>query len=305
MIIMTKYILEFLYTKRGGFPMKKEDIKMVQDMLVKMQDGLTVDVGFTINEPSEEGLLVTGVIQGKNFKTALAPGLLISNDSLLMPRYNSMRIAYREGRTAPYQLSENGVNGEPIAGAFIPYFDDDGEVVLVIGTMCSTRRQDAIVNYSESLEESLQQTEESIQEIANDSQELAATLGKIQELSDNVEKEMSEIAKLIAAIQGNASRSNILALNAAIESARAGEAGKGFAVVADEMGKLAKASGDSAKRIKESLDSMFSELKNVSVEVGGANNVASSQAAAVEEITATVASITESATRLSALAKNQ
>ena len=284
--------------------MTKDDVKLVEDLLTRIQEGLTVDVGFTINVPTEEGLDVVGVIQGRKFTTALKPGLLITNENIAtLPKYEGMKIAWREARPAQYSMEENAVNGEPISGAFIPYFDDNGNVSLIIGTMCSTRRHKEIANSSSSLEECLHQTEDSVNDIANDSQELAATLGKIQELSDNVEKEMSEVAKLISAIQGNASRSNILALNAAIESARAGEVGKGFAVVADEMGKLAKASGDSAKRIKESLDNMFAHLRNVTVEVGGANNVARSQAAAIEEITATLTSLTESAAKLSELAK--
>lgn len=286
--------------------MTKDDVKLVEDLLIKLQKGITVDVGYTLNIPTEEGLEVVGVVQGKNFTTAIKVGLVISNESIAtQPRYEAMKIAWREGRPAEYSFDESSINGEPIAGAFIPYFDDNGNVSLIIGTMCSTRKHNEIVNSSSSLEECLHQTEDSVNDIANDSQELAATLGKIQELSDNVEKEMSEVAKLISAIQGNASRSNILALNAAIESARAGEVGKGFAVVADEMGKLAKASGDSAKRIKESLDNMFAHLRNVTVEVGGANNVASSQAAAIEEITATLTSLTESAAKLSELAKSK
>ncbi len=62
--------------------------------------------------------------------------------------------------------------------------------------------------------------------------------------------DLGEMAERVGQI---AKQTNLLALNAAIEAARAGEAGKGFAVVADEVRKLSTLSGDTGKRISETV----------------------------------------------------
>jgi Amt family ammonium transporter len=62
------------------------------------------------------------------------------------------------------------------------------------------------------------------------------------------------INSAIESIESIAFQTNILSLNAAVEAATAGEAGKGFAVVAGEVRNLASRSAESAKAIRELVE---------------------------------------------------
>ncbi len=67
---------------------------------------------------------------------------------------------------------------------------------------------------------------------------------------------IGELKQMAADVAGIADQTNLLALNASIEAARAGEAGRGFAVVADEVRKLSTKSGESGKRISQSIETI-------------------------------------------------
>jgi methyl-accepting chemotaxis protein len=77
-------------------------------------------------------------------------------------------------------------------------------------------------------------------------------LGQISQLS-HFTGELKHMAEEVAEI---AKQTNLLALNAAIEAARAGEVGRGFAVVADEVRKLSNLSGETGKKITETVETV-------------------------------------------------
>lgn len=66
-----------------------------------------------------------------------------------------------------------------------------------------------------------------------------------------INQQSEQIADIATVVDGLAFQTNLLALNAAVEAARAGEHGRGFAVVAEEVRHLALRSADSAKQIRE------------------------------------------------------
>jgi methyl-accepting chemotaxis protein len=95
----------------------------------------------------------------------------------------------------------------------------------------------------------------SLEEAMRDKSAMMKDIQGLVRFTVELEKMATDVAKI-------ADQTNLLALNAAIESARAGEAGRGFAVVADEVRKLSMLSGETGKRIGETVHTISSAINN-------------------------------------------
>lgn len=80
---------------------------------------------------------------------------------------------------------------------------------------------------------------------------------------EDLDKKSREINSIVNVISEISNQTNLLALNATIEAARAGEVGKGFAVVADEIKKLADQTGNSVRNIKNIVETIQKDTKDV------------------------------------------
>lgn len=85
-----------------------------------------------------------------------------------------------------------------------------------------------------------------------------ASFEQLKELSN----ETAILKSMAEGVEKIASQTNLLALNAAIEAARAGEVGRGFAVVADEVRSLSIQSGETGRKITETINSFTNSVQS-------------------------------------------
>jgi len=180
------------------------------------------------------------------------------------------------------------VRGNPFIAVTIPIINDEGEVIGGFGVGRSTAKKEALIDAATNLAASLEQISVSVSDISDKAQSLT----KAQESTGNLMTQMSEhanktaeISQLIVEI---ANQTHLLGLNAAIEAARAGEHGRGFGVVANEIRKLAQHSRDAVKNIENSLAAINQSLETVVQQVAESTLMIQSQAAATQEVTASV-----------------
>ncbi|MGK9063987.1 methyl-accepting chemotaxis protein [Stutzerimonas chloritidismutans] len=147
--------------------------------------------------------------------------------------------------------------------------------------------------------------ERSISNLSRGVQQTAETIGQLA-------ADSQKINGVVGVIHGIAEQTNLLALNAAIEAARAGEMGRGFAVVADEVRNLAKrvqVSTDEITQMVTGLQSMTRDavefMNESSLQADGCVREAQEAGTALEAITLAVAQMRDSNTQIAVAADQQ
>ncbi|MCA1915014.1 methyl-accepting chemotaxis protein, partial [Methanospirillum hungatei] len=131
---------------------------------------------------------------------------------------------------------------------------------------------------------------------------IQAINGAVNDVGDiitRIREQMIEIGKIVEIISGIADQTNLLALNAAIEAARAGEAGMGFAVVANEVKTLAQDSQGSAENIANIIATLQSQSEKAVQAMDLATKEVSKGSAAINETITSFRSIAEQTQEIS------
>ena len=146
---------------------------------------------------------------------------------------------------------------------------------------------------------------DAIKDQANNVNNVSAVIEKLGEKSEN-------ISAVLSVITGISEQTNLLALNAAIEAARAGEQGRGFAVVADEVRTLSQRIQQEAKEIRELIDQLqqgaraaVDAMANGREETLATVELATKAGDALQSITESVATITETNSVIAEATENQ
>ncbi|MGM9490569.1 methyl-accepting chemotaxis protein [Ideonella sp. YS5] len=124
-------------------------------------------------------------------------------------------------------------------------------------TAASMEQLSATVKHNAETAQEASRMASSASSVANRGQEVVS---QVVSTMDDISQGSHRIADIIGVIDGIAFQTNILALNAAVEAARAGEQGRGFAVVAGEVRSLAQRSAQSAREIKQLIETSVDKV---------------------------------------------
>ena len=187
------------------------------------------------------------------------------------------------------------VYGVPIKTIAIPISDNKGKIVGNIAIAKSLKKQEEIFELSKNLSEALNQITFAIGNISSGIQESGKSSENILNNMNHANDRTRDTDSVLEFIRNVANQTNLLGLNAAIEASRAGDAGRGFSVVAQEIRKLSSSSSQSIKKIENVIKDIQKSVSTVTGDIDKVNENFQEQAAALEEITAAINEINQTA----------
>lgn len=182
--------------------------------------------------------------------------------------------------------------GTPFKAITIPLFDENKQIIGAAGVGWGldsrVKIYEQLSNVVDSLASSIEQISTGINDITTNAQNIASSQEEMVSSAEVTRKSVDETSKITDFIRNIANQTNLLGLNASIEASRAGQEGRGFQVVAGEIRKLAVNSKNAVNQIEQGLKDMQYSINFIMDMIEKNTSTTQSQAAASEEISASV-----------------
>lgn len=233
-------------------------------------------------------------LPAKTFRLTIKEGDKVKDGTALD---RCLKSAEKVGAVVPKE-----VVGVALKSAAVPVIDDGrliGSVSIAANIDTQQRLQEAANTVAATTEEITAATEE----LAATAVQIAHQLNSLKLAGEEVIEKIRETDDILRFVNDIAASSNLLGLNAAIEAARAGEHGRGFAVVAEEIRKMANNSADSVKDIKNIVSAIQNDVLEIVRSIMNTTQLSERQAAATEQISASLEQLSTSATNVDKIAE--
>lgn len=186
-------------------------------------------------------------------------------------------------------------------------FKENDEVIggIVLALPSSMKyAEDNLKKASNEMEQSLNEVALAIQGIAKAANQQSCAGQLLTRSSAGIQEKATNIDSIVKYINNLASQTRLLGLNASIEAARVGNLGRGFGVVATEIQKLAETSAESAKNIRNTVESINSAIALMTSELSQFGINSANTSVAIEQIAASVENLTQMANNLNKMAES-
>lgn len=190
------------------------------------------------------------------------------------------------------------VFGFKLKSIAVPLKGSNGEIAGVVSIGKSLKKQEEILNLSKNLSMALNQISSASSEVSGGVQNTAASNEVILREANEAFEKTKNTDEILSFIKNIEKQTNLLGLNASIEAARAGELGKGFSVVASEIRKLSNSSNESIAKINQVIKEIQASVENILNSIKLVNETSHNQAAALEELTASIQELNTTAESL-------
>lgn len=204
------------------------------------------------------------------------------------------------GRTISVDLRKDNKMTRAI---YIPLFDEDKTVIGVFLLFLARTLPETLKEMASHLSSSSQEISSVVETVAVSACDISTNeqhlYDKIKEMALSIE----EIRGILDSIKGIADQTKMLGLNATIEAARAGEHGRGFGVVAEEIRKLSDQSKETADLIRKITVDISHKIEDVHRITEESLRQSQEQAAATEQISASIMEMTGMSERLTKTAQ--